>query len=660
MKIEYIDLKNYRPFKNQKIEFNTKEDSSNFTIIEGANGAGKSSLLNAITWCIYNKEIHLKEDQVGLPIFNTDAFSKIGKGDIIETSVEIQMIDKENKRHNFKRTVKYTKNNENLETLIRDPTSKEKDGSTFYYYKEENSQSKIVTDPRFYLEQIMPENILEYFFFDGEQLNQYFRMSSGEKIKQAVFDISQISILERVINKRLKPKRRELGKDIKDMDPEIDSLRSKIEFMETNLEKFREDLRDKRLKKAEAEELERKISEDLEESNYGNLEKERKKIEDDLKNIEEDISKQKENKINKLLKIANPILCNDSLLLTKKLVDEGIISGEYPPDVKKDFLEALLNKNKCICGSDLSNEKSRAHLKKLLERVSTSSEICSEIIKMQGIIRDMIDEIEKFDEEHVRLSINIRKLEDKRDSLIKEQEILLKTIGSAPEQIIRNLKENLENTKEIIKKLIVEISQDELNAKYTEKEIGNDRDKLNKLLKKQDRYKMLYIMSTFLDDSIDIAEKIKNEIMNEVRIKIEEKTKEQFFSLIWNPEAFTDVKIDEDYNISVTHLSGREGIGTLSAGQRQVLALSFIAAIKKVSGFDVPILIDTPLGRISKLPKSNIAKNLPNYLKDSQVIMLVTDEEYTPEVRELLKSRVGKEYRIILDSPTSAKVVNYV
>jgi DNA sulfur modification protein DndD len=134
--------------------------------------------------------------------------------------------------------------------------------------------------------------------------------------------------------------------------------------------------------------------------------------------------------------------------------------------------------------------------------------------------------------------------------------------------------------------------------------------------------------------------------MRDVKNEIEGKTKEQFLELIWKEKTYTDVKIDDNYNISVIHESGMEGIGTLSAGERQVLALSFMAALNSVSGFDAPIIIDTPLGRISKEPKINIAKNLANYLKGKQVTLLVTEEEYTPEVAEKLRANIAKEYKI--------------
>lgn len=87
-----------------------------------------------------------------------------------------------------------------------------------------------------------------------------------------------------------------------------------------------------------------------------------------------------------------------------------------------------------------------------------------------------------------------------------------------------------------------------------------------------------------------------------------------------------------------------------------------MAALNSVSGFNVPIIIDTPLGNISKEPKKNIASNLPNYLKGKQVTMLVTEEEYSLEVRERLRERVGREYKIKFEETSDgsqAKVIPY-
>jgi len=161
---------------------------------------------------------------------------------------------------------------------------------------------------------------------------------------------------------------------------------------------------------------------------------------------------------------------------------------------------------------------------------------------------------------------------------------------------------------------------------------------------------------------MEAARDIKDEIMDGIRNEIEELTRKQFFELIWKRENFKTVQISEDYDISVLDQNGVEAIGTLSDGERQVLALSFIAALNIISGFDAPIMIDTPLGRISKEPKSNIAGKLPNYLKGKQLTLLVTEEEYTEEVRKKMREFVGREYKIeFSDTETGneAEVIEY-
>jgi DNA sulfur modification protein DndD len=72
--------------------------------------------------------------------------------------------------------------------------------------------------------------------------------------------------------------------------------------------------------------------------------------------------------------------------------------------------------------------------------------------------------------------------------------------------------------------------------------------------------------------------------------------------------------------------------------------------------------MDTPLARISKEPRINIVKKLPDYLKGKQVIFLLTEEEYTEEIRNKIKKSIGIEYKISFkESPPGceSKVVPY-
>ena len=71
-----------------------------------------------------------------------------------------------------------------------------------------------------------------------------------------------------------------------------------------------------------------------------------------------------------------------------------------------------------------------------------------------------------------------------------------------------------------------------------------------------------------------------------------------------------------------------------------------MAALSKISGFSAPVVIDTPLGRISSEPKQLIAQNVPDYLNDTQVTFLMTDVEYSEDVRAYISNEVANEYHL--------------
>jgi DNA sulfur modification protein DndD len=130
---------------------------------------------------------------------------------------------------------------------------------------------------------------------------------------------------------------------------------------------------------------------------------------------------------------------------------------------------------------------------------------------------------------------------------------------------------------------------------------------------------------------------------------VEKQTAEYFHQLIWKKEKFKTVKIDENYTVQVIDRYDNNIISALSAGEKEILALSFMAALRRVSGFEAPIFIDTPLARISGEHRINIAKCLPKYLEGAQFILLLTDKEYTEDVRKLLKPKVCMEYLLNYD-----------
>lgn len=640
MKIEQIKLKNYRQYRDTTIVLATSENQ-NLTVLQGANGAGKTNLLNAVTWCLYGKERHLDKKYGGFPLVNTATLRKLEPGERCRVEVKILMRDKDNKKITVERIQKFQK--------LKGEKLQEIGNPKFRMWRQVNGEIVRSEDPEYALSGLIPESIEEYFFFDGERLNDYFRSASGGKIKKAVFKISQLGLLENAI-RHLKNKKNDFLKREKGLSSKAKEIGDELSESEELLKEYKQELNGQKEQKKEAEEKEDGYSDKLRTSSVANveeLENERNELKEELEELETSIDTLEQEQSDYLIKMTPMIFAYNPIIKMKKMIEKGEEAGDIPPDYKKSFLEKLLKKGECICGADISEEnRAREKIKRLLQECKDISDISGELIEEHASLRLMIEELKGFRGKQILYGKDVRKLYRERQKKRERLEKISEKLRSSDSEQIKRWEQRLANYKKVKEGLIEKIAELNFHIQETKKKIESLTSELDRELKKERKYEKLRKNLSFCNESLRALERIKSEIMEDVRKEIEEKTKSQFFGLIWKKETYKDVQINGEYIISIVDQYGMEGIGTLSAGERQVLALSFIAALNSVSGFDAPIIIDTPLGRISKEPKKNIAHNLSNYLKGKQVTLLVTEEEYTPEVREKLSKRVGKEYII--------------
>lgn len=107
-------------------------------------------------------------------------------------------------------------------------------------------------------------------------------------------------------------------------------------------------------------------------------------------------------------------------------------------------------------------------------------------------------------------------------------------------------------------------------------------------------------------------------------------------------------------------LKDREGRAldplTLSAGERQLLAVAIVWALAKASGRTLPTIIDTPLGRLDGEHRSKLVESyFP--AASHQVVLLSTDEEINGKYYAQLKPRIAREYLITFDSATRSSKI---
>ena len=98
------------------------------------------------------------------------------------------------------------------------------------------------------------------------------------------------------------------------------------------------------------------------------------------------------------------------------------------------------------------------------------------------------------------------------------------------------------------------------------------------------------------------------------------------------------------------HALDYECLGTISAAEREFLALSFILALHNISGFKSGLIIDTPVARVSDENRENFGNIFSKIGEKKQIILLFTPSEYSKEISKSLDVVASNRYKFSLFS----------
>jgi DNA sulfur modification protein DndD len=123
---------------------------------------------------------------------------------------------------------------------------------------------------------------------------------------------------------------------------------------------------------------------------------------------------------------------------------------------------------------------------------------------------------------------------------------------------------------------------------------------------------------------------------------LQEKTFEMYRLLSSRSGLIKDIVIDDKtYEVRITDRNGHEiKKSGLSAGEKEVFAVSLLWGLAQTSQLKLPIIIDTPLSRLDSTHRDNIVNNyFPN--AGEQVVILSTDTEIDKDYYRALKPRLS-------------------
>jgi DNA sulfur modification protein DndD len=643
---EEMIIENFRRHTRAHFNFCTKE-KNNLNIILANNGVGKSTLFDAFTWCFFDVEDHLKIDpkyhEESESLVNTQLFPKLSEGEKITTKVTLYLRD-DNKRYKIERSIDNYKINGKRKTdekSILKVQENDINGSSGW--------SSPIKASEHLLDQIIPKDLRQFFFFDGEQLREHFKGDTNSFLKEKIEEVSRVKYIKQCI---------EISEELDDLfNHKIAKLSDNIELTELAdriviLKKKEKEIKEKvdylckKYKQINSE----KENKEKEYFLFGNIEakelaeKQFKIIKDNLEDAKEKY-KNTENKLKTLvLNSFQNLSIKKEILNTQTIIDTAVTNKEAPPPITRDYIERLLNVHKeCICGTSLEEgTKCKETVKELLNNTEVAKSI--NFRRGQNFLDECSTDINNYSE-HLQ---NIKgKIMDYKNNIIYLEEDLLEEknkIKNFDNKKLKELKEELNGINSDLKSLIGEISYSKDKKEDIISDLKREEKKFDKLTYNNSKLKKINHKKEKLDSIIEEFKQLMDKIISKNKKELITKT-EDYFRKTCTSKSFEKIRFKSDekdnYELFIEDKDDQNInlLRTLSAGEAQIFAFSFAAALREVTKIQSPFIIDTPLGKIDPVYRDEVIRALPIIFKDTQTTLLVTESEYTERVKkEIIKS----------------------
>lgn len=636
--ISSLELTNYRQYQGKQILKFSNDKYKNVSVILGKNGAGKSNILNALTWCFYGVEVHKDQNNQysdGMPIINVQELESLKPNQ--STSAEVRVnIKTEGGPWTIIRRFDAKKNDvgkltigEAKLTVIYPVGGQDK------YIEGEETQILI--------NNLLPEALRNFFFIDGEQLREFFKYKGSSEIAEAIDKVSQMELINKAAE-NLEKYRKVLRKNVRDTTPklkqvqnDIISLQNEIKFRQLFIKNYEKDIEKDGAELREVESFLRQYNE----PKIADLQNERESLIKDLEYFKTQIAEREDNRNNYLVEIAPSIFLKEEIETAYELIQYKVDKGELPPKVKETFVRELIERGKCICGNELTDQ-AKSELESYSKKLTLSelSEVC---IYGKSTIEEILSDISDFSTIIDKYNDDIESLKDLYDGKKRREEQISHIMSEHNIDEIRRYEERRKQLVEAIenkKREILISTKDiekfgyQLKMKEGEERLELSKDKKNVILKNK---------LQIVQDALETLAEIERIVKTRVRNLVETRTKENFNKLIRKKTAFKNIIIDDGFNVKVIHANNYNVINDLSAGEYMILGLSFMSALMTISGFHAPVIIDTPLGKIDKEHRDYITTELPKFLEGTQLVLLVTPTEYDDKVKENLNNYLLKD-----------------
>ncbi len=633
MRLKRIKMDNFRQFYGENELTFSMDPDKNITLIHGENGVGKTTLLNAVLWCLFEK---LTPDfERPKELINYEAVKENRSTCRVEVAFMYEGDEYMAQRH-------YSQGGK----------------SVFKVYKVDDGNFREMPGPKGFINSVLPQDMAPYFFFHGEGIASISDSKSSAKFREAVRNILGFTFAEAAIAD-LKKVRTEYTRNLATLSSKESGLKEAAERKANSEEKleelkikFEEIIASTKDKSEEIGRIEDKLG------SSGNVDAER---------LKREIGASAKRLGGYKLQIASIGLKRQALIPTYgwavfgselmdqglKFIDESTLKGKIPSPYQDSFVNDLLEAGSCICGASIpAGSEARENVKKLLEKANTAL-INQKVMKarsvaanLKGCIEEFLDQIRLLDKEKSAL-----------DKVIGEEERALKDLESElsgiDEESIKKLTTARERLKAQEKELLR--TQGALKAEMSRREEVITKTKRDLAVggANSKAFQRVTTIQTGIEEMIKRCERRLDEFETSARSQVARMVND-----------FLNGFSRKDYQVRVTesfdfHLARTDGqVVAKSKGEKLLLNLAFVSALIEqaearakasgdflVQGTVAPFVIDAPFGELDNTYRRATAEFLPT--KVNQIAFLLSTSHWKGTVDETIRKKVGKEYILI-------------
>ncbi len=651
--IESVLIENFRPYQKLDIKLST-DKSKTITIIEGNNSLGKTTLMNALYWCLYGEEPFFLNQGEGKPLVNQKALNETQVGESLKAKVQIKFSNLKETTNIVSRELKLKRQDERTDKVFQKKVQGQIDSGFIIdeYITIESLQSngnwKVTEDVNqsiAEINRIIPKELSEFIFFNGEMLDTFFRGEGQSKIRTGIEKVSGLEITLRsiehwkVMEKMYKTKAANVaGSDVSEHE------RIKSEW-EEKLERF---ISDRNLVQVKIDELtpKQKELENILQNHplelINNLESQRRGLKEVKKTYENNKERINLERMEFIRSNFAPIILNHCILEAYEVIKLAETSGEIPPPISLPLLMEKIEEGFCICGNNLNKDlDAKIKLNKLIDDVKNSvlvgtamegKESLRRLLEIPNVL-EIIEKLNKF-------RIDFNKADEDLQKTLDTITGITNQLKEYPQEKIRKFGNDLDEIDSKIRQYEKEIIQIESRIEAAKNTIDIKDQIITNSTKQSKASKIWNDKLALATKYREILEEIREELLGEIRGVVEKRTEEIWKRLISRGSQISKIEINEKYKIRVLDKENIDGLKTLSAGQTLYLALSFISAVREVTDINYPMVIDSPFGKVSGYERMWAADDLPNYLPQTQMTFLVTNSEYNAKIYD---SATGNE-----------------